>query len=524
MSAAASAEPAPQPGDAGTSALPRERGLALFYPAACLLSLLPFFWFEHPAVVDFANHAARLFLACQGSDPVVAAMYDYRFGIIPNLALDVINLPLCGLVPPTMVVKLTIASASIGIYVAGWLIQRKLHGRANAFLLLLPALSLNLVTTMGYVNYLVGIALAFFILLAMIGRTSNRLFLLLLGNVGGTLVFFSHVFAFFFLAVAAFGLLLQRLPKPPAELIEPAVLAGAMFLVPLALMPLVPSSGEPMTIDYGAKARLLVTLVQEPTLLLIVALILVVPLFGAIHERVLKVDPSLKMPVALLAFFVLLVPSGIRDAVDVDGRLLVPLAFLFFVALRPIRREPLVRTSVALVAGIFFAGQLWAAQTMWKPFDRDVAEFRSAVAMLPPGSALLSIGKVGGRLPGEVPIPYIHLASYATLDRRVFNPLEFTGRGMQPLSARQRFEAIDPPNAIPLEPALALKLKSPPPDLARRAEESPVRYALQWPERFDYVVHYHFGRPSNFDPATLTERHRGSFFTILEVRRPAARS
>jgi hypothetical protein len=486
-----------------------------------LLSLLPFFWFEHPAVVDFANHAARLFLACQASDPVVSAMYDYRLGVIPNLALDLVNLPLCGIVPAVMVVKLTTAGALLGIYVAGWLIQRKLHGRGNIFLLLLPAMSLNLVTTMGYINYLVGIAVAFFVLLAMIGRREDRLFLLLLGNLGGTIAFFSHIFAFVFLFVAAFGLVLQRLPRSPAEVFRAAIQTVAMFLLPLILIPLVPSSGEPVALHYEGKIRLLVALLPEQEVLLVLALLLFVPLFGAIREKVLAVHPSLKMPLLLLSLLVLLVPSGVEDALDVDTRLLVPLTFLLFVSLRPVRREKAVGASVALVVAAFFAAQLWTLQQVWKPFDRDVAEFRQALEVLPSGTALLSVGEVGMGAPGLVPITHIHLASYATLDRRVFNPLEFTGIGMQPLAATGRFLAIDPPHGMPIDPATVLRLKAPTADMLAIAEFEP-RFAFHWPERFDYVVHYHFGRQANFDPALLTELRRGSYFSILKIRRQRA--
>jgi len=75
----------------------RQTILAAFYILLCVVSLLPFVLIANPPILDFANHAARLSLACNIHDPAVADMYVYRLGIIPNLAVDLANAPLCGL-------------------------------------------------------------------------------------------------------------------------------------------------------------------------------------------------------------------------------------------------------------------------------------------------------------------------------------------------------------------------------------------------------------------------------------------
>ena len=114
---------------------------------------------------------------------------------------------------------------------------------------------------------------------------------------------------------------------------------------------------------------------------------------------------------------------------------------------------------------------------------------------------------------------YIHLSSYATLERRVFNPLEFTGIGMQPLSSRPKYASVDTPAALPFTPKVAGKLKNPTPEYARRASQRNAEFALRWPARFDYVVYYHLGHGTNFDRAILTEVRRGSFFSILKIKK-----
>jgi hypothetical protein len=69
-------------------------------------------------------------------------------------------------------------------------------------------------------------------------------------------------------------------------------------------------------------------------------------------------------------------------------------------------------------------------------------------------------------------------------------------------------------------PAQARKLEHPTADLQNEMLKGNGRFKLRWPEHFDYVIFYHFGHFANFRPELLTEVHRGSFFSILKIRRP----
>ena len=153
-----------------TNLLSGQRLLVAAFVVLCVLSVVPFLAVPYPPIVDFANHAARLNLACNGADHAVAAMYRYQLGIIPDLTVDVANLPACGLADSGTVLKLVTAASLALIYVSGWLIQRRLFGAPNTFLLLLPALAFNLVTTMGYINFLSGIAVLCLMASLAIGR------------------------------------------------------------------------------------------------------------------------------------------------------------------------------------------------------------------------------------------------------------------------------------------------------------------------------------------------------------------
>ena len=233
----------------------RSAALPAIYVLFCVVSLLPFFAVQHPPIVDFANHAARLSLACSIDDPLVAAIYTYHLGIIPNLAADVVNVPICGRIAPDMVLKGLIAASLALIYVSGWLIQRSLFGQANAFLLLLPALSFNLVVSTGYINFLAGTAVTIALAALALRFQGRRAALVVIGNVGGTVVFFSHIFALVFAALLFFGLELRRMPRSVREVVVAGGRTLGMLALPLLLVPLVPSGGSAVRAACGRITR-----------------------------------------------------------------------------------------------------------------------------------------------------------------------------------------------------------------------------------------------------------------------------
>jgi len=492
------------------------------YLIFCALSVVPFIAVANPPIVDFPNHAARLSLQCAMGDPVVAAMYSFKLGLIPNLAADLINAPLCGIAAPALVLKGTIVAALAVLYCACWQIQRRLYGTTNPFLLFVPAMSLNVVTTIGYINFLSGVAIAAAMIALALARPRIRS-LVLIGNAGGVLLFFAHIFALAFAVVFFFGWFLKW-PVRLRGFVEAGLRTLAMFAVPLALIPFVPSESAELSISYIAKLRALFApfLVHSGAQAILIPVALVVPFYLLWRNGRIALHPRMRLPLLMVAIYIAIVPCQLQDAVDIDSRTSVALAYLLFASLAPAGVGRPVAKLLALLAALPLAAHLITVATVWAPFSRQVDEFRAAITVLPAHATILSVSAGEGkpRTNTAPPVAYSHLASYTTTDRRAFNPLEFTGIGMQPLRATGRFTSYDVPASMPLpvEAAAALKL----PDALTRYPvlSKQVSYAHRWPERFDYVVYYHFGANPNFDPQTLRVVRQGSFFSLLEVRRP----
>jgi hypothetical protein len=491
------------------------------YCVLCALSVVPFIVVAYPPIVDFATHAARLNLACNQADPLVAAMYQYRLGIIPDLAIDLANIPLCGRVESTTVLKMVTAVSLLAIYFSAWLVQRKLFGRAYAFLLLLPAIAFNLVTTTGYINFLAGVAITCVMVALAIGRERNFKTLLLLCNVGGLLVFFCHLFALAAAMAFFFGLMLRNAGISPRGMSIACLRTLALFTLPLLLLLLVPTDSHAMVLGYDGKVRILIALfLSQHASIGLFGLLLVIPLYLLLKKRIVEFHPLFRFPIAVLGLYILIVPSEIKTAVDVDSRTFVALAYLGLAALRPVEREREITLAVGTLASAAAVFQIWATMAIWQPFSRQVEELRSAAGILPGEAKVLAVSDDVGPELIAFPSTYSHLVSYATIDRRIFNPLEFTGIGMQPLSLTAAFAPYGIPSGGPLPSNVANRLANPTPELEQKARKLQAEFALRWPQCFDYVVYFHFGRPRNFNPAVLRQVHAGSFFSIYKIARP----
>jgi hypothetical protein len=93
--------------------------------------LVPILLFDHPGLTDHSNALARLHILTSPPDSAVRAVYEPAWGVIPNLAIDAFGVPL---------------------------------------------VLFNLAVSMGYFNYLAGVAIALVGLLLWIRLAEGEIF------------------------------------------------------------------------------------------------------------------------------------------------------------------------------------------------------------------------------------------------------------------------------------------------------------------------------------------------------------
>ncbi|HXS41156.1 MAG TPA: hypothetical protein VN766_13300, partial [Stellaceae bacterium] len=89
----------PKPGLALHAGNTRVLGLAAAYFLLVGLTLSPLLWTRIPALVDYPNHLARMWILVHGSDiPALAANYVAHWRLLPDLAMDLVVPPLAHLI------------------------------------------------------------------------------------------------------------------------------------------------------------------------------------------------------------------------------------------------------------------------------------------------------------------------------------------------------------------------------------------------------------------------------------------
>jgi hypothetical protein len=488
-----------------------------------------------PFGVDYPNHAARLFVECNLGDPVLSRMYTVEYDLIPNLAIDLINRPLCGLVEPLTLVRGAMIATLAGVLVMVWKLHRLLNdGEPNAFVLLAPAMTFNIVTSMGYLNYFIGTFLFLVFVWCMLKYRvleRHKALAILLPNLFGAALFLCHVFALALAGVFLFGLRFGAASGRPLlkRTLDAGLMTAASFVVPFLMMLTAERSGFGLNYAPIGKLRtflapMLYSSIYEA---LFVAFIWVALFYWAFREKKIFLVPALFWPVVFLMAFSFSLPSALLDAVDLDSRSLVSVAYLAITAVR-IRtavgksalRETKAEIAAAVVAALTLSSQLLVAVPQIRTFEQQAAEFRAALKIIEPASPVVSILNTD-RTPRVPKRFYVHLTSYLTLDQRAFNPSEFTGKGMQPMLAKPAFACIDIPAGSPLRLNIARRLLEPETaEILKQRRYTNYRYFYRWDRRFDYVIYYHHGARGNPFPTILKPVHQGSFFTIFRTAKP----
>ncbi|QDW36943.1 hypothetical protein FFI89_007205 [Bradyrhizobium sp. KBS0727] len=487
------------------------------YFALLALMTLPAL-FLIPRTADLVNHWARLtILTMPASDPL-NTFYLVQWGAYPNLGLDLIYIALAPLLGAEMVVRLAFILAFWLPALGVWALHRVWAQEPSPTILIAPILSYNLVTTVGLVNYGLGMGFALIALAWWAAHERRRvLYDLLVVNAVAIALFFCHL-----MALASFCIIFGFLEATPHQgeplkvaflraLRSPLHVAAAVALV--WSMPQLPHgyeltgakfwifvapfySGLPLDLQWGVG---------------LAALILA--LFAV--RFIVIAEPA---RFAVFGFFVVAAcaPSSMGTANLVDARLVVLWAYLALGA--TVARVPKPKHLVGFVSIAVFAfalARLALLIPVWSAYNEDVVELRAALSAIPPGSSVLAVA------PPNCPDPNLNfeynLSTFAVIDRRAQVNTLFAGQGLQPVRARDAAIAAAPQAIVNSEwlsgTSGQLKLKA----------DAPAAWAnviSHWRDRFDVVVDLHGTCESAIAAPGLERVARSKIADIYIAERP----
>ena len=125
--------------------------------ALCGILITPFFVVDVLPLQDYANHLARMFVLAAGEDdPILSRFYVARWGLIPDLGLDLLGVPLMHILPVHVVGRI-VAGIALLLPVLGVLAYgRVLHGR-SAWPFVCGLVVYNQTFLLGFLAFTLGI-------------------------------------------------------------------------------------------------------------------------------------------------------------------------------------------------------------------------------------------------------------------------------------------------------------------------------------------------------------------------------
>jgi hypothetical protein len=415
--------------------------------AMALLSALPLLWPETPPLVDVPGHIAHYRVQLDlDSSPDLQRYWDFRWALIGNLGVDLLVIPLAGLIglePAVKVIVIAIPPLTVlGIY---WT-AREIHGTAPPTALFAVPFAYAYPFTYGFLNFSLSMALSLlaFGLWLRLGRTGRTGLRVLLFVPLSCVLWLVHAFGWGVLGLLAWSAEVVRHRNSGCSWPESAAKAASAVVPlgpPLLLMIAWRSGAGGETngfLDPGSKLYAILATLRDrwqiwDVIGIVIALLLI---WAAAFDRKLEFARRLAIPaIILLAVFVAL-PYKLMGSAYADLRLA---PFIFIVAIAAIRFTPVAaddaRRRMAWLGLLFIIARLGGTTLSYAIADREMRERLGALDVIPRGAAVLSLTGEHCGTKWEIP-RHAHVGSFVIIRRSGFSNDQWQTAGAQLLRSR----------------------------------------------------------------------------------------
>jgi len=422
-----------------------------------LATALPIAIADLPPLVDYPAHLARVhILAHWGQLAGYEKFYRPAWGILPNLGLDLICVPVATILPTEVTMRLFCALVAGVLIWGGALLNRAVSGRWTVWSLAPALLVYNYIQAFGFLNYLLGIGVGLFALALHIhGRRQPLAKRVVREFVFMLALFISHfvALAVYLVAAAAFDALSTIAERRGwKELaLDYAVLAGVSSVA--AVLLLFSPTGEKMsTLDFSGVGWKLTKLAEvfqtgQGVWDVVFAIAFVAALALLIARRYLRVEWVMAGVAAVLFVLFAITPYRINAASNLDTRLPIVVLYAGIAALVP------GDSRGRLVLGTFLALFVFRVSTTTVHYQRSSAELahiKADLSAIPADSLLFTTHQSSAPVssPDDWHPPRAHAADLLLLSQPLFSATFFTNPTQQPLVRSPLFQNLSVPPEI----------------------------------------------------------------------------
>jgi hypothetical protein len=486
-------------------------------------SFLPVLLTPIPAMVDYPNHLARMYILSENGTPDANPYYEVAWALYPNLAMDLLIPPMARLIGVETATRLFLLLSQFLIVGGALLLERVVKGRVHlagfAALMMLYCLPFS----WGFVNFEFGLGVALWCIAVYLMLVERAWPLRFLVNA----VFVAALFTAHFFALGVYGatLGLYELWRACDRKVSyrEAVWRLVMLAVPVvALFGLmqwtagsIGSEGTTWSFEFKPVWPFRIMNGYSMTVSAATALALMASLFLAARRGVLKLEPAgIWLAIGFAALY-LAIPSSLFGTSFADLRL-IPAAFLIVPAFSSLSLPSRRWTMAVLAAATAITlANLAVVYVVWLSYRADYAAIVASFHRIDRGSRVL----VGGSGDGDDPpfkeltrYPMFYAPTLAVHYANAFVPNLFTAVGKQPVQPRAAVQRLAIPYGGPMPMRVLTAIAT-----GWTSSELPP-FIRTWHRDYDYlyVVGPHVANPL---PNLLDEVDSSTRFVLYKVRR-----
>jgi hypothetical protein len=486
-------------------------------------SLLPVLLTPIPAMVDYPNHLARMYILSQNGTPDANPYYEVAWALYPNLAMDLLVPQMARLISVENATRLFLLLSQLLIVGGALVLERVVKGRVHfagfAALMFLYCLPFS----WGFVNFEFGLGVALWGLAAYLA-VAERVWPVrfAVNAIFATALFAAHFFSLgIYGATLGFYELWRAYDRKVSHrdvalrLVVLAIPAVALFAVMQMTAGSIGSEGTTWALEFKPIWLFRIMNGYNLTVSAASVLALMALLYFAVKRGVLKLAPAGIWLAIGFALLYLAIPSTLIGTSFVDLRV-IPAAALILPAFcslsLPSRRW--MMAALTAVTGITLAN-LATVFVVWLSYRADYASIIDSFHKIDRGSLVF----VGGSGEGEDPpfndlmrYPMAYAPTLAVHYANAFVPDVFTAVGKQPVQARVAVQRL----AIPYGGPMPLRVLTA--IAAGQASSDIPPFVRTWTRDYDYL--YVLGpRVANPLPGLLEELDSSARFVLYKIHR-----
>ena len=441
---------------------------------AYVLLCLPLLLVDVPPLTDYPNHMARMDILAQlGREPFLTQVYQARWEVIPDLAIDSFMPWLVTVLPVDVAGRLLLAAILLLDLAGVTACAAALHGRRTWWSLGAALAAYNMSFLMGFLSFNLTLATAMVAAAAWMrlrGGTS-AIATATFGAGAASVLFIGHLLGllFFALLIGSFEVPLARMrlrnAAPDIASRARAFLASwplAVSAAPPALLYAISGVSAardrprwPIWSDLPIEAMAAFLNYNWPVDV-VTACLVVAFLAGCTMWSRLRVAPGAAVAVVAVCVLIPLLPHDFKGGSYFAMRLGVMLGFLAFLSFRPALAGRCARIIAAAFA-LLFVTRMAIVSTAWWDFRTDISNTRTLLRNVNRGERLAELNFEPEDVPdyfSNVPTSWrisnhqrttIHLMAMAVTERRAFWPMVFANPDQQPLVLDPHWQSLAEP-------------------------------------------------------------------------------